>query len=182
MESYEPSELPEDPAELRRRVEQLEAELIRFREDEQFLVQTLVSATRQASEIRDAATSEGELIVRTATAEAEERASVLALELHDAEQELARLQQLTDDLRQGLSQLLNTVLGDLQFELAEVPAADEELGADADAATPADGSASLGGALEAALEERVQNAFGPEPVVSPDAEASPFGEELTEHD
>ena len=175
------SELPEDPAELRRRVEELEAELIRFREDEQFIVQTLVSATRQASEIRDLARSEGELIVRTATAAAEERASVLALERHEAEQELARLQRLTDDMRQGLSQLLNAVLGDLQFEPAEAPTADEELSSDDAAETP-DGSAGLGGALDAALEERVQSAIEPEPVASPDAEASPYGEDLTELD
>ena len=176
------SELPEDPAELRRRIEELEAELIRFREDEQFIVQTLVSASRQASEIRDLARSEGELIVRTATAAAEERASVLALERHEAEQELARLQRLTDDMRQGLSQLLNAVLGDLQFEPAEAPTADEELSSDDAAAETPDGSASFGGALDAALEERVQSAIEPEPVASPDAEASPYGEDLTELD
>lgn len=183
------SELPEDSAELRRRIEELEAELTRYREDEQFVFQTLVAATRQASEIRDEARSDAELIVRTATAAAEERASVLALERNEAEQELARLQQLTDDMREGLSRLLNSVLGDLQFESAEVPAADEELGPDDGAPAPLDGSASLGGALDAALEERVQNAIEPEPVASPDAEASPYGveaspygEELTDLD
>ena len=163
----------EEPAELRRRIEQLEGELTRFREDEEFLVQTLVSATRHASEIRDTARAEGELILRNATAEAEERSKTLELERHDAEQELARLRKVTDEMRQGLSRLLNTMLGDLQSETGEEPKADED-------AASQNGSASLGGALEAALEERMQSVIEPEPVASVDAEAAPPADEPNE--
>jgi len=59
-------------ADLRDRVEALEAELVRFKELEALLRQTLVSAERASHEVRDQAKREAELIVGEAHAEARE--------------------------------------------------------------------------------------------------------------
>jgi cell division initiation protein len=59
-------------ADLRDRVETLEAELLRFRELESLLRQTLVSAERASHDVRDQAKREADLIVSEAHAEARE--------------------------------------------------------------------------------------------------------------
>ena len=59
-------------ADLRDRVEALEAELVRFKELEALLRQTLVSAERASHEVRHQAKREAELIVGEAHAEARE--------------------------------------------------------------------------------------------------------------
>jgi cell division initiation protein len=59
-------------ADLRDRVESLEAELKRFRELESLLRQTLVSAERASHDVREQARREAELIVSEAHAEARE--------------------------------------------------------------------------------------------------------------
>jgi cell division initiation protein len=58
-----------DRADLAERVEQLENDLVRYRELETLLRTTLVSAERAAGELKDQATREAELIVREAQAE-----------------------------------------------------------------------------------------------------------------
>src|ERR671935_3340712 len=57
-------------ADLADRVEQLESELVRYRELEQLLRTTLMSAERAAHELKDAAKREAETIVAEAQAEA----------------------------------------------------------------------------------------------------------------
>src|SRR5918999_4961675 len=57
-------------ADLAERVEQLEADLVRYRELETLLRTTLVSAERAAGELREQAQREAELIVGEAQAEA----------------------------------------------------------------------------------------------------------------
>lgn len=175
MEPNEPSGFSDERVVLRERVEQLEGELARFRHDEEFLVQTLVSAARHASELRDSAKAEGEIIIREATAEAERRTAVLEGQRRAAAQELARLQQIAEETRQGLSSLLTTLLGELNTEPAE------ELAAEAPVSE--ESSASSGGELDAALEERMQSVIEPEPELvasADDAEAAPFADETSE--
>ena len=57
-------------ADLADRVEQLEADLVRYRELETLLRTTLVSAERAAQELKDAAKREADLIVQEAHSEA----------------------------------------------------------------------------------------------------------------
>src|SRR5438105_13404098 len=59
-----------DRADLADKVEQLEADLVRYRELEQLLHTTLVSAERAAHELRDQARGQAETIVEEARAEA----------------------------------------------------------------------------------------------------------------
>jgi cell division initiation protein len=59
-------------ADLRDRIEQLEAELLRHRELETLLRQTLVSAERTSAELRDTAQKQAALIVEEAHASARE--------------------------------------------------------------------------------------------------------------
>jgi cell division initiation protein len=59
-------------ADLSDRVEQLDTELVRYRELEQLLRTTLVSAERAAHELKDAAKREAETIVAEARSEARE--------------------------------------------------------------------------------------------------------------
>jgi cell division initiation protein len=59
-----------DRADLADRVEELEGSLVRYRELEELLRQTLVSAERSAHELKSQAAREAELIVQEAHAEA----------------------------------------------------------------------------------------------------------------
>ena len=172
MEPNETGGFSDEHVVLRERVEQLESELARFRQDEEFLVQTLVSAARHASELRDSAKAEGEIIVREATAEAERRTAVLEGQRRAAAQELARLQQIAEETRQGLSSLLTTLLGELHAEPVE--------GLTAEAPANEVSSASSGGELDAALEERMQSVIEPELVAILDAEAAPLADETSD--
>ena len=98
-----------DRADLADRVEELEASLVRYRELEELLRQTLVSAERAAHELKSQAAREAELIVQEAHAEA--RAVV-----RDATAEHERLLGETNRVRALLEAALRT-LGD-----GEVPA------------------------------------------------------------
>ena len=98
-----------DRADLADRVEELEAALERYRELEELLRQTLVSAERAAHELKSQAAREAELIVQEAHAEA--RAVV-----RDATAEHERLLGETNRVRALLEAALRT-LGD-----GEVPA------------------------------------------------------------
>jgi cell division initiation protein len=98
-----------DRADLADRVEELEASLVRYRELEELLRQTLVSAERAAHELKSQAAREAELIVQEAHAEA--RAVI-----RDATAEHERLLGETNRVRALLEAALRT-LGD-----GEVPA------------------------------------------------------------
>jgi cell division initiation protein len=98
-----------DRADLADRVEELEASLVRYRELEELLRQTLVSAERAAHELKSQAAREAELIVQEAHAEA--RAVV-----REATAERERLVGETNRVRALLGAALAT-LGD-----GEVPA------------------------------------------------------------
>jgi cell division initiation protein len=68
VESFE--QVWRERADLADKVEQLEAEILRFRELENLLRTTLVSAERASHELRDQARKEAELIVSEAQSEA----------------------------------------------------------------------------------------------------------------
>jgi cell division initiation protein len=98
-----------DRADLADRVEELEASLVRYRELEELLRQTLVSAERAAHELKSQAAREAELIVQEAHAEA--RAV-----LREATSERERLLAETNRVRALLQAALTTLADD------EVPA------------------------------------------------------------
>jgi hypothetical protein len=102
--------------ELRRQIEKLEADLTRFREQEQLLVSTLVSATSHAMATRESARREAELVLRKARAEAERRKAAAERARGDAERELLRLRRVTEEMRRGLSGFLTAKLEELQLE------------------------------------------------------------------
>ena len=109
--------------ELRRRIETLEADLRRYREQEQLFVSTLVSANSHAIAIRESARRDAELLLRKARAEAQKRNAAAqrrnaAVERarDDAERELLRLRRITEQMRSGLSGFLTAQLEELQHE------------------------------------------------------------------
>jgi cell division septum initiation protein DivIVA len=146
--------------ELGRRVEELEAEVSRYREKEQLLVNTLVSATSHATAMRESARREAELILRKARAEARKRKAAVERTRGDAERELLRLRQITEQMRRGLSVFLTEKLEELQLEVG------------ANAPTP-EPKAELETALESAVDARLKGAAAPKS----DQEAEILGED-----
>jgi cell division septum initiation protein DivIVA len=138
-----------DWEELGSRVEQLERELERYREDEQLALKTLRSATSHATAIRESARREAELTLRKAQAEAEKRKTGVERERDDARNELLRLRRITEQMRRGLSEFLTAKVEELRLESEEdVPVSgqgqqlDAVLGRAAEAqAVPGSGSA-----------------------------------------
>jgi cell division initiation protein len=108
-----------DRADLAERVEQLEADLVRYRELETLLRTTLVSAERAAGELKEQAKREAELIVGEAQAEARSITRRARAE-HD---------QLVRD-----SQRVRALLTSALATLEPVPDGDDEDGEDAPAA------------------------------------------------
>jgi cell division initiation protein len=78
-------------ADLADKVEQLEADLVRFRELESLLRQTLVSAERASHELRDGAKREAEVIVGEAHAAARTITREAQAELDRLERDAARV-------------------------------------------------------------------------------------------
>jgi cell division septum initiation protein DivIVA len=114
--------------ELRKRIDQLEAELEQYREHEQLVTKTLLSATSHATAIRESARREAELTLRKARAEAEKSKSGVERERDDARRELLRLRRITDQMRKGLSAFLTAKVEELRFDTdEEVPGQDQEL-------------------------------------------------------
>jgi cell division septum initiation protein DivIVA len=131
--------------ELSRRIEELEADVSRYREKEQLLVNTLVSATSHATAMRESARREAELILRKARAEAQKRKAAVERARGDAERELLRLRRVTEQMRRGLSGFLTEKLEELQLEVEqEMPTAEP--------------NAELETALESAVDARVKRA------------------------
>jgi cell division initiation protein len=87
-------------ADLQDRVESLENELVRFKELESLLRQTLVSAERASHELRDQAKREAELIVSEAHAEARE---VTRRAVADRERLMREAQTIRAQLRSALA-------------------------------------------------------------------------------
>jgi cell division septum initiation protein DivIVA len=145
--------------ELRGRIDELERELERYREHEQLVVKTLLSATTHATAIRESARREAELTLRKARAEAEKRKTGAERERDDARNELLRLRRITEQMRRGLSAFLTAKVEELRLEIdEEVPSSgqDQEL------------EAALGSALEGQTARAAE--AGPEPASHPWAE------------
>ena len=136
--------------ELRRRIADLEAELSRFREKEQLLVSTLVSATSHARAMRESARRDAELILRKARSEARKRNAALDRARSEAERELLRLRRITEQTRRGLSGFLTAKLDELQLETKQdVPTAEPKV--------------ELEAALESVVEARLKTPATSEP-------------------
>lgn len=146
--------------ELYRTIEKLEADLSRFREKEQLLVSTLLSANSHATAIRESARRDAELLLRKARAEAHKRNATVERARDEAEQELLRLRQITEQMRKGLSGFLTAKLEELQVEAEdETPTAQPN----------ADLETALDGAVGAQLKRGV-------PTSESDPEAKTLGE------
>jgi cell division septum initiation protein DivIVA len=148
-----------DAEELRRRIDQLEGELEQYREHEQLVTKTLLSATSHATAIRESARREAELTLRKARAEGEKRKIGVEQERDDARRELLRLRRITEQMRRGLSAFLTAKVEELRLETdEEVPSSgqDQEL------------EAALGSALEGQTARAAE--AGPEPTSHPRAE------------
>lgn len=89
-----------DRADLADKVEALEADLVRFKELEQLLRSTLVSAERAGAEVKEQARREAELIVTEAHAEAR---AVSRKALSENERLLAETRQIKERLRAALA-------------------------------------------------------------------------------
>jgi cell division septum initiation protein DivIVA len=108
---------------LRRRIEELETELNSYRQREKLLVDTLLSATRHATVIRESARRDAELALRKARIEAAERRETAEVERDRAMAELLRLRQVTQRMQNGLSTFLAATVEELRREGLE----DEEV-------------------------------------------------------
>jgi len=104
--------------ELRERIERLEAELERYRSQEQLLTRTVLSATSHAAAIRENARREGELALRKARAEAERVKAAAERERDEAQREMLRLRRITEEMRSGLSAFLTAKVEELRSETA----------------------------------------------------------------
>jgi cell division septum initiation protein DivIVA len=105
--------------ELHRRIEKLEADLSRFREKEQLLVSTLVSATSHATAIRQSARRDAERILRKAGAKAQKKKAAVERARRDEERELLRLRRITEQMRTGLASFLTGKLEELHLAAEE---------------------------------------------------------------
>lgn len=104
---------------LRRRIEELETELDSYRQREQLLVDTLLSATRHATAIRESARRDAELALRKARIEAAKRKGTAELERDHAMAELLRLRRITERMKSGLSTFLAATVEELRREGVE---------------------------------------------------------------
>jgi len=104
-----------DRADVADKVEQLEAELVRYRELEQLLRTTLISAERASQQMTDQTRRESEAVLAEARAEAREI-------VRDAMAERERLNAEVNRVRAQLGAVLKTIGGDL-FE--QEPASEE---------------------------------------------------------
>jgi cell division initiation protein len=93
-------------AELRERVRTLEAELGRYRQQEQLVSNALVAAKQTAEGVREEARREAELMLRKARKHAERLARATSRRRERLEEETARLAQLNEATRSRLSAFL----------------------------------------------------------------------------
>ena len=86
---------------------------------------TLLAAMGFASQIRDDARREADMILRKASSRALERATVVQREHDDLEREVARLRRIADETNKGLSTLLVSTLGQLKLQSETDPRSSE---------------------------------------------------------
>jgi len=149
--------------ELRGRIDELEGELEQYREHEELVIKTLISATSHATAIRESARREAELTLRKARAEAEKRKAGAERERDDARNELLRLRRITEQMRSGLSAFLTAQVEELRLETEEEPASGQNQGLEA----------ALGSALEGQTARAAE--AGLEPASHPRAEVRDGG-------
>jgi cell division septum initiation protein DivIVA len=102
--------------ELRRHVEQLEAELERYRSQDHLMSKALLAATAFAVRLREDARREAEAALQKANAKARARVAKAERERRQAEREILRLRKLAEQARGGLSVFLTTTLSHLEVE------------------------------------------------------------------
>jgi len=153
-----------DSDELRGRIDELEGELEQYREHEELVIKTLISATSHATAIRESARREAELTLRKARAEAEKRKAGAERERDDARNELLRLRRITEQMRSGLSAFLTAQVEELRLETEEEAlASGQNQGLEA----------ALGSALEGQTARAAES--GREPASHPRAEVRDGG-------
>lgn len=104
---------------VRQRIDELENELERYREREQLVADTLLTATRHATAIRESARRDAELALRKASAEAAKRTSAAERQRDRTMAELLRLRRITEQMRNGLSTFLTATVEELRQEETE---------------------------------------------------------------
>ena len=110
------AELMREREELRGRIGELEADLVRYEAQEQLLGKAILSATKHAETIREAARREAELILGKARREALSRETVSERKRDLAEREVVRLRQITDEVQASLKSILAVSLEQLRLE------------------------------------------------------------------
>jgi cell division septum initiation protein DivIVA len=148
-----------DAEELRRRIDELEAEVERYREQEQLVSKTLLSATSHATAIRESARREAELTLRKARVESEKRKTGVEQERDEARRELLRLRRITEQMRRGLSAFLTAKVEELQLEAeggAPASGQKQELDAVLGSAIEAQAATVAGTGSEPASHERAE--------------------------
>ena len=151
------SELERECAALRAHVAGLEAELARYRAQEQLVSKTLLSATSFAMKTREAVRREAELILSKTSAKALEHNAALertAREREETERELLRLRQLTEEMQAGLASFLKTTLLQLGPEIEAEQQLEPEVVPNAPAAARVDQA--LANALQAAIPQETR--------------------------
>ena len=135
------AELMREREELRGRMEELEADLVRYQAQEQLLGKAMLAATKHAETIREAARREAELILGKARREALSREAVSERKRTLAEREVVRLRRITDEVQASLKSILAVSLEQLRVEVE----------ADASSSEPASLDEALTVALETSL-------------------------------
>jgi cell division septum initiation protein DivIVA len=115
-----------EPVELQLQIDQLERELERHRAQEHLLAETLISATRHATVVREDARREAEVALRKARRQATQLKARAERERDAAKRELLRLHRITEQMRNGLSQFLMAKVDELQVELDDEPSPQED--------------------------------------------------------
>ncbi len=158
------AELMREREELRGRMEELEADLLRYEAQEQLLGKAILSATKHAETIREAARREAELILGKARREALSREAVSERNRVLAEREVVRLRQITDEVQASLKSILAVSLEQLRVEVE----------ADASSSQPASLDEALTVALETSLGDEGTGHSGPSAMGSDlDRETAP---------
>lgn len=145
------AELMREREELRGRMGELEADLVRYEAQEQLLGKAILSATKHAETIREAARREAELILGKARREALSREAVSERERVLAEREVVRLRQITDEVQASLKSILVVSLEQLRVEVE----------ADVSSSEPASLDEALTVALETSLGDEGTGHSGP---------------------
>ena len=126
--------------ELLRHIEQVEAELERYRSRDQLTSKALLAASGYAMRIREEARREADAVLHKASAKARARLADAERERRRAEREVVKLRNLADDLRAGLSGFLSTMVSRLEDDVKPAPLADAASETPPDQAPPGGGT------------------------------------------